>query len=555
MGIWESVKGFFYKADANKYDKNNNAIVGTVPPKDSLGILKAYIPYFLYKPPYGYPRKANLPLIRTLATTPYVFSVMKTLSDEASSLKYDIVVRENVDHPEKYDEKIKEIKGFFRNPNSNEESWEHVQRCLIRDIVEVDSGVIVKVFNKKEEFVEMYARDGVTFLKNPNIYGSLGPRSDFVLPIGTMYGVQSINDEMQKNYYDTYAIQKAAYFQYGWTAGSYPTPFGKREIVYIMQNPRSDSVYGRSPVEILADIVMTLHYGSQYNLDFYLNSNIPEGIVQMEGVQKDELDATNKKFHDKITVKDGLDNERRIGHKIPFTSAKNVKFVAFTIPPKEMQIIEQQEWFIKVLWMCFGVTPDEMGITDQSNRAISSEQTKVFKRKAIRPICNVIKYHVDTQVLPEFFMDEFKDWEEAVNNCPVEFKYLDYDLEEDMKKHNILESEIRMGVKTAEMAAEELGINVEELKKSKEENRDNQMDLFQKKKKLFGDKEEGQNEEEPGQEDNNKLINTDKKIESEEEKKKKPEEKALSPEQELEKEIKDHIKQIDKSLEAAALEE
>jgi hypothetical protein len=33
---------------------------------------------------------------------------------------------------------MEEIKKFFNNPNSNEESWEHIQRCVIRDILDGD---------------------------------------------------------------------------------------------------------------------------------------------------------------------------------------------------------------------------------------------------------------------------------------------------------------------------------------------------------------------------------------------------------------------------------
>lgn len=481
VGIIDRVRGIFTKATPSispgdkkleQYDQ---------------GIFKAYIPQFLWKPPYGYPRKANIPMIRTLATTPYVFSVVKTMSDESSSLKTEIRMKEDIENPESWEKELEEAKAFFRNPNGNEESWEHIQRALIRDILEVDAGVLVKVFNQEGKMIQIFARDGGIFLKNPDIYGYLGNREEFIIPMENYYaqaqspftGEYLLENPMVRNYYDAYAINTAAYFQYAWTQGSIPVPFGKREICYISANPRTSSIYGVSPVEILADVIMTLHYGGQYHLDFYLNSNIPEGMVSVPGAEDDEILSLSKKFHDKYTVKDSLDNERRIGHKVPFTSAENIKFLTFTVAPKEMQIIEQQQWFSKILWMCFGVTPDEMGITDQSNRAISSEQTKVFKRKAIRPICNVLKYHIDTQVLPEFVIHRFNDdWNEAIKGCPFEFVYDDYDVEEDAKKHNILEQEIRMGVKTPEMVAEELGINIEELKASKEEALQKQQELF-----------------------------------------------------------------------------
>lgn len=495
--FWKGVSDIFTKAKPV-------TVMGTTVPQMKRDIFKAYIPEFLYKPPFGYPRKANLPLLRDLATTPYVFSVVKTLCDEASSLDWDIVVKDNVENPEKYEEKIEEIKKFFYNPNGNDESWEQIQRSVMRDILELDSGVIVKVFDYSGKMTQIFARDGMTFLKNPDIYGYLGDRRDFVMPLQRTLGdeegqLQPIerDENVIRHYFESgAAMRQSAFFQYGWTAGSFPTPFGKREIVYIMQNPRTDSIYGRSPVEILADVIQTLHYGERYHLDFFINSNIPEGIVQVAKAQEDELKALKDKFHEKFTRLDDLDNERRVGHRVPFTSAEDVKFVPFTLNPKEMQIIEQQKWFIKVLWASFGVTPDEMGFTEHSNRAIAGEQAKIFKRKAIRPICNVMTYHINTQILPEFFMEEFKEWEEAQENCPLEFRYNDYDQEVDYKKHEILQMEINMGVRTPEMAAEELGINVEELKKQKEEALVKQQEMFKQQNEYGSERMDKEKEKE-----------------------------------------------------------
>ncbi len=130
---------------------------------DPKGVMKAYIPEFLYKPPFGYPRKENIPLIRQLARNPYIFSVIKTLADEAASTKFDIVFKEDVEQTPALEEIRTQILHFFDNPNRNKESFQHILRAVVKDICEVDSGVIVKVYNEAEEFVSMFARDGEVF--------------------------------------------------------------------------------------------------------------------------------------------------------------------------------------------------------------------------------------------------------------------------------------------------------------------------------------------------------------------------------------------------------
>ena len=82
-------------------------------------IYKAYVPEFLYKPYFGYPRAVNILTLRKLGRNPYVFPVMKTITDEVSNANYDLVEKEDVEVPPE----IEEAKGWFLkwlyNPNGN----------------------------------------------------------------------------------------------------------------------------------------------------------------------------------------------------------------------------------------------------------------------------------------------------------------------------------------------------------------------------------------------------------------------------------------------------
>ena len=110
--------------------------------KDS-EIFKAYIPDFLYRPPYGMPRRDNTVLFKKLAQNPYIFSIIKTLCDEATTNPWDVRVKEEFQEDgEDYDEVTKKAIKFFQNPNGNDESLKHILRqppFLLKYLIEVES--------------------------------------------------------------------------------------------------------------------------------------------------------------------------------------------------------------------------------------------------------------------------------------------------------------------------------------------------------------------------------------------------------------------------------
>lgn len=418
------------------------------------GIDKSYIPNFIYKPPFGYPRTENIILLKYFAKNAYLHSVIVALQEEAAWTDWDIVPSDKeVVMTNALKEKRRQIIAFLRNPNANKEGFSDITKTWVRDICEIDSAAGVKIFNKRKQMVELVARDGGTFLLNPDVHGSFRNRADIILP--EMYDeIRNIGDvQMQAERYALTINEIAAYYQYGWSVASMPVPFGKREVIYFKKNPRSDSLYGISPVMILADIIQSLVYGSQYNLDFYTNSNMPEGIISLIGAPASEVKAFKERMLGDIKQKDPVTGFfRKIGFKMPVTNV-DAKIIPFQMPTKDLQIIEQQQWFTRLVWGCFGLSEEDIGITDNSNKAVSQTMFRRFTRKAVRPILNLLQERINQELIPEWGTTELK------------FKYQDYDIDEDIKKHTLYQMKLNMGVVTKEMIAEELDVDLARLKR------------------------------------------------------------------------------------------
>jgi HK97 family phage portal protein len=396
--------------------------------------IKGYIPYFIYKPPFGYPRNdIDLVLVRKLANSPYVLSVINTICDRINGIDWDIKPKAGIEMSDKIKKKISEIKTFLNNPNNNFESFRDLQRAMVRDILELDSGVLEKVFDKhdKKQLKQLFVRDGATILKNPDVHGYIGGREEFIeLSQKINSAIYDQNRLDDPNYmtrvYNQLYTDKAAYFQYGWTPGSMPVPFGKRELIYVQMNHRSDSIYGRSNVMLLSEIILTLIYGGRYHLDFYINNNVPQGIVSIVNANSKQIDAFRSRMSDRIFEYDEFDKYRKKNFSIPIVGG-DAKFTPWIIPSEHMQVLEQQKWFQRIVWQVFGIGPDEMGDTENANRATSNESSRILKKKAIKPYLIKLQYVYNNEIIPELDPDN-----------EVEFVFDNYDIEEDYRLAEVL---------------------------------------------------------------------------------------------------------------------
>lgn len=399
-------------------------------------IYKAFIPSFLYKPPFGLPRMVDIVELRRLARSPTPNMAITTIIDEVMAVPWEIRGKgENFSQSH-----VDEVKAFFDNPNKNMESWGYITKSWLKDVLEIDAGTLVKVFNRAGKMVEIYARDGGTFVLNPTIYGILGTRAE-LLP-----DVRSLADPNNPAYQD-FVKKRAAYFQFPWIGpAAMAVPFGWREIVYVKRNPRTDSIYGMAPMEILAKVVQMLIFGIDHNLEYFTDNEIPKGVFEMIGANTDDLKRFKEGMRKRIMGKDAVGNIRKLWWNMPVINTEG-KFVRFQFSNAELELLEQQRWFSKLVWAVFGVTPSELGFTEDSNRATEFMQSRVFRKKAIRPILRLIEYHVNTEIITEFGYDD------------VEYGYKEYDIEEDMLRHNVYRTQLMVGLKTInEIRTENLGL-------------------------------------------------------------------------------------------------
>lgn len=434
------------------------------------GINKAYIPKFLYKPPFGYPRFANIPYIRYLAQTPYVEMCVDTIIKELISIPWDIVPNPDIPKEEFEDSngdftdqtklEISHQKHFLENPNTNpNEYFEDVFiKMPIRDVLEINTGIINKVYNMKGEMVECVARDGATFTKNPDVHGMYTTRADLML---SKHIVESPHEVINPFVHISTPIvrEQGAYFQYGWIAGPVPVPFGKKEIVWLQNMIRSDDIYGFSAIQLLAKNLQMLLYQIESDLEYYNDNNVPKGIIGIDASDSDEIKSFKEQWYENTRKKDEFGNMKKMMNKVPILNYIP-KFERIEFSSSEIQLIEKQKWYSKMVWACFGVTGTELGYTeDAQGTANQIIQSKVFRKKTINPNLRIITNGINREILTEFeYVYNMKLGKETINMPKYLFKYMVFDIDEEKSKMELFEKQIDNGVKTVNEIRKEEGL-------------------------------------------------------------------------------------------------
>lgn len=361
-----------------------------------------YATEWFFNPLYGQPRKVNITQIRNFANSIWIRMCVDTITEEVTSIPYQIKVKEGIDPTPQHQKQIEEVTSFLDNPNRNKETYSHIMKQVMRDILEIDAGVIIKVFDKKGELIELYARDGGTFLKNVDRFG----------------------------------IEKG-YYQYSFKVpNNKPIEFNPREVSYFMAHPRTSSFYGWSPIQSLLEILETLNNTIRYNKEFFNQNAIPNGILEVLIKDKDKF----KRF------REGWENEvKGQFHKMPIINFES-KWTPFNMSNKDMEFLDSQSWYMKLVMAMFKIPPSELGFTDNVNYATASSQERVGIRKTIKPYLDLLEYKTNAEIMPEFGYED------------LEFCFDEPDYAGEQVKRQQEKTDLELGVRTINEVRAERGL-------------------------------------------------------------------------------------------------
>jgi hypothetical protein len=161
---------------------------------------------------------------------------------------------------------------------------------------------------------------------------------------------------------------------YGVPAGLYT----KGELLYRRENPRTDSAYGFSRVEAIIMRVNQALRKETYDLARFTDGNVPAGLLAPPVDTQwtpDEIQAFEDEFNALLAGNDRARNRIKV---LP------PGFAHVPTSPPEL-FTDFDRFLLNVTVASFGLTMDELGFTETSNRSVGESQENVVYRRAVKP--------------------------------------------------------------------------------------------------------------------------------------------------------------------------
>jgi hypothetical protein len=283
--------------------------------------------------------------------------VIETRKDQLEAMDWEIVPidtnRSQIGVQETgKDADIKAVTAFFQKP-SLEHDWSTWLRMLLEDLLVLDAVAVYPRQNRGNKVASFDLVDAGT--------------------------IKRVIDETGR----TPIAPDPAYQQvlHGVPAIDYTT----EELLYFVRNPRTNRIYGYSPVE---QVIMTVNIALRrqiHQLQYYTEGNIPDAIVGVaETWTADQIKDFQQWFDDTLS---GNTAKRRKMTFIPGDASK----MQYTREPTLKD--DMDEWLVRVVCFAFSIAPTPF--IRQLNRSTAQSGAESAKEEGLQPLMIWVKRRID----------------------------------------------------------------------------------------------------------------------------------------------------------------
>lgn len=271
--------------------------------------------------------------------------VIETRKDQIEGYEWSIFPKEGKSVPEK---RVEEAKSFFRSPDK-EHSWSTWLRMLLEDLFVIDAVAIYPRYTAGGKLYSLELIDGATIKRVLDATGRT-PLPPEVAYQQVLKGLPAVD-------------------------------YTRDELIYVSRNPRTNRVYGFSPVE---QIIMTVNIALRRQitqLNYFTEGNIPEAIAGLPESWNIDQVAAFQRYWDSL-MEGNLARKRHVRF-VPFDASK----ISYT---KQHDLKDMfDEWLARIVCFAFSISPTML--VKETNRATADTVQETAKAEGTAPLLTWLK--------------------------------------------------------------------------------------------------------------------------------------------------------------------
>lgn len=347
------------------------------------------------------PGKISYDTLRRASLSVHVVRIcIQTLKQKVTKTKWVI---QNKDIQKRRDasadKRIEEVGELFKHPNQNNDTFRTLLDKMVEDLLVLDAVSIEKTRFPDGKLAELFFVDSATIRPVYDEHGN----QDVTIPLKVKDG--ETRTDLPVSY-----VQVLNNSQYGGPeSGDIIAAWPKRDFLYFHMNPQGDMEgygYGLSPIESILSVVANILNADNYNSTYFEEGAFPPIIMQLIGqVNQRDLEAYRE-----YMVAELQGNFHRPAimatEKAESLQIHNLK----DMNNRDMQFMEYQSWLAKLACAIYGLSPEDIGLTDTTgSKSVSEVQKDISDTKGYSSILNLLKEVFNQEIIWKDF--GYKDLE------------------------------------------------------------------------------------------------------------------------------------------------
>ncbi len=251
-----------------------------------------------------------------------------------------------------------QLELLFARPNAKQRTFRELIEPLVEDLLVLDAGVIEKDLNSRGIPQALILVDAPFMRIRPDWTGA----------------------------------PEEARFEW-WPQNRFASSLTDQQVIYMMQSPTSHRTYGFSPLEALKKTIDADMEAADYNTR-NVKQVSPDGILNLgENVGPDQLDKFRAYYDSEVA------GRKRMAM---MAGAKNPQFINTGQSARDMQFMQWQVYLLRKIAAVFGVSPQDLGITFDVNRANAQAQQEISEDRGLKPLLSLIEEQFNEKVVGDF---------------------------------------------------------------------------------------------------------------------------------------------------------